>query len=126
MKQCQYYPQNNRNCSDCRMNMEQERGKSKIAIAAFDKYYLLLVIELYGKERLKQPSWISLFEVISELLLLTEGTILERAYNLHCKPHCKFSIGCLLFDDLVLQNEKHFVLVQSFHFVFNLKSNFVS
>ena len=26
------------------MNMEQERGKSKIAIAAFDKYYLLLVI----------------------------------------------------------------------------------
>ena len=43
MKQCQYYPQNNRNCSDCRMNMEQERGKSKIAIAAFDKYYLLLV-----------------------------------------------------------------------------------
>ena len=45
MKQCQYYPQNNRNCSDCRMNMEQERGISKIAIAAFDKYYLLLVID---------------------------------------------------------------------------------
>ena len=51
MKQCQYYPQNNRNCSDCRMNMEQERGKSKIAIAAFDKYYLLLVLSWFNLQK---------------------------------------------------------------------------
>ena len=76
MKQCQYYPQNNRNCSDCRMNMEQERGKSKIAIAAFDKYYLLLVLKvvLVGEMNLSKSgefgvtSFLSLWHMRSRVL----------------------------------------------------------